>query len=254
MPLKCKTRAATPVPRRRSREGPVRPIVARWHRDHPQRRRWSASADGGQAEPSVTKPSAPVLSTRLAAVLFAGAVAWIPDVGLGQATIGAAPGGSPRSLEAQACADAAGPFFPAPQALAEGLWWWPAATGDATPANAGFVTPVILARGDAGTGWLVGSGPTPAFGAALGCEIAARTSMAVTDVVNLRAHPEGVMGNTAFPAARLWALEAVADAMRERCPDCVARLRERLGPAGVTLGPGSIRVPDQRLHGERGTL
>lgn len=138
--------------------------------------------------------------------------------------------------------------------LGDGLWWLPVASpppGEADAANRGWLHHLLLAREGAGAGgrwWLCGSGPSPAFGDDLARSVALRFDGArVTDVINARAQPEAVMGNAAFDGARLWALPAVAAEMRRRCPSCVERLRERLGPAGDTLTLAAIRVPTQAV-------
>jgi hypothetical protein len=144
-------------------------------------------------------------------------------------------------------------------ALGDGLWYLPvpaAAAREAAPDNAGWLHHLLLARDDRGGAgsrwWLVGSDPSPAFGAAVGGSIVRRFAGArVTDLVALRATPESVMGHAAFDGARSWALADVADEMRRRCPVCVERLRERLGAAGASLTPAAVRVPTHRLPGPR---
>lgn len=144
-------------------------------------------------------------------------------------------------------------------ALAGDLWYLPVpgpAPLEAAPENAGWLHHLLLARDDRGgtasRWWLVGSGPTPAFGAAVAGSIARRFDGArVTDLVALRATPEAVMGHAAFDSARSWALATVADEMRRRCPVCVERLRERLGAAGASLTPAAVRVPTHLLPGPR---
>ncbi len=139
-----------------------------------------------------------------------------------------------------------------PQLIEVGRHAWrvPAASGEASPANGGVVTQLVLVR-DGTRLWLLGSGPTPAFGAALSCVITAELGQRVTDIVNTRAHPELAMANSGFPGAPVWALWDVTAAMTAQCPDCLERLRTRIGQAGASLGPGSIRPPTQ-LIGEDG--
>lgn len=139
------------------------------------------------------------------------------------------------------------------QPMGGGVWWAAAADGDADPANRGVVSNRLVVR-DGARVWLLGSGPSPAAGAALACALRERLGWRVTDVVNPWARPELVLGNPAFPAARLWAHAEVAVAMRDACARCEARLRQRLGAAAADLGDAPIRVPTQLLQGDAGRL
>jgi glyoxylase-like metal-dependent hydrolase (beta-lactamase superfamily II) len=143
---------------------------------------------------------------------------------------------------------AACPGLPLPvlESVAPQVWRVAAAEGESTPDNGGMVTESVLVL-ERDRLWLVGSGPTPARGEALACAIEAQLGRKVTDLVNTRAHPELAMGNTAFAAARLWALDDVARAMGKRCRDCLARLAQRIGGAGARLDDSAIRVPDKRI-------
>jgi glyoxylase-like metal-dependent hydrolase (beta-lactamase superfamily II) len=139
-----------------------------------------------------------------------------------------------------------GPSLPVLEPVAPQVWRVAAAEGESTPDNGGLVTESVLVL-DRDRLWLVGSGPTPARGEALACAIEQSLGRKVTDVINTRAHPELAMGNTAFPAARVWALDDVARAMDKRCRDCLAWLAQRIGGAGARLDDSAIRVPDKRL-------
>ena len=130
------------------------------------------------------------------------------------------------------------------------LWRVAAARAESDEANQGVTTQLVLAR-DATRLWLVGSGPTPAFGRSLACAIERATGQAVTDVVNTRPQPESALGNVAFTGARLWALADVAAAMRQRCGACLDRLKARLGAAGDSLHPALIRLPTHRVAAPR---
>lgn len=148
-------------------------------------------------------------------------------------------------------------------AVGPGIWWLPAAGGDSTAANRGQVSNLLLARDD-GEGrvrwWLVGSGPSPAFGRALACQVARQLGGRVSDVISPWARPELVLGVAGLQAAapghpiRHWAHADVAQAMAVQCPHCVERLALRLGPAAGDLGADPIRLPDHRLTGARGRL
>lgn len=136
--------------------------------------------------------------------------------------------------------------LPVLEAVAPQVWRVAAAEGESTPDNGGQVTESVLLL-ERDRLWLVGSGPTPARGEALACAIEQSLGRKVTDVINTRAYPELAMGNTAFPAARVWALDDVAQAMDKRCRDCLARLAQRIGGAGARLDDSAIRIPDKRL-------
>jgi hypothetical protein len=182
-------------------------------------------------------------------------------------------------------------------ALAADVWLVPAAAGDSDAGNRGQVSNLVLVRaraapqaeagpaeqaaaGDVGLRWwLLGSGPSPAVGRALACQLQQRLGAVVSDVISPWARPELVLGvagltggregvgvvtgvgvgapagpGTAAVAVRHWAHAAVADAMAEQCSHCVDRLRQRLGVAADDLGPDPIRLPDHRLQGEQGAL
>ena len=106
--------------------------------------------------------------------------------------------------------------------------------------------------------WALGSGPSPAWGAALACQVRQRLGLRLSDVVSPWARPELVLGVAGIAGVRHWAHASVADAMAEQCPHCVDRLRQRLGAARADLGDGPgadpIRLPGHRLQGEQGLL
>gem|GEM_PF-801472 len=128
--------------------------------------------------------------------------------------------------------------------VAANIWRVPAARGESDAGNAGVVTQLVVVR-DGARVWLIGSGPTPAFGEALACAVRGRFGGDVTDVVNTRAAPELSMANVAFASARRWALPDVIAVMRARCTACLDRLKGRIGAAGETLAVDRIRVPSQ---------
>ncbi|MEP7299593.1 MAG: hypothetical protein ABI702_25705 [Burkholderiales bacterium] len=140
------------------------------------------------------------------------------------------------------CGALAAGDLPALQRIGVDVWRIPAARGEPDESNRGATVELLLAR-DGSRLWLVGSGPTPAYGAALACAVKALLGRRVSDVVNTRAAPELAMGNAAFDGARVWALPAVTTAMRERCEACRERLARRLGAAGASLRPDLVRVP-----------
>lgn len=162
----------------------------------------------------------------------------------------------PPSLRAAACPGPALDFRP----LAAGVWWLPAASGEADAGNRGQVLNLLLVRQGRRL-WALGSGPSPAFGRALACQAHQRLGGPVTDVVSPWARPELVLGAGALvaagggePAVRHWAHAAVAEALAQQCAGCVERLRQRLGTAAADLGPDPVHLPRQRLQGEQGRL
>ena len=168
-------------------------------------------------------------------------------------------------LAAAACDGPALPQLPL-LPLAPGVWWVPSATGDSDAANRGQVSNLVLVRdgqGPAARLWAVGSGPSPAWGRVLACQVARQLGQSITDVISPWARPELVLGVAGLQAAaaatatappRHWAHAVVAEAMAVQCPHCVDRLRQRLGPAAADLGDDPIRLPDQLLQGEQGRL
>ena len=139
--------------------------------------------------------------------------------------------------------------------LAPGVWQVVADAQalDASAANRGFVANLLAVR-EGPKLWLLGSGPTPAYGRRLACQLRARAGLPVSDVIDPWPRPELVLGNSAYAGARRWAHADVAAAMRSRCPRCVARLRGMLGTAASDLGPAPIRLPTHLLHGDSGRL
>ncbi len=122
-----------------------------------------------------------------------------------------------------------------------GVWWLRAARGDADANNRGVVSNLLIVR-DGRRVWAVGSGPSPAFGRALGCVVRRDVGHAITDVISPWPRPELVLGAAGLPQARHWAHVDVAQAMRAQCARCVIRLRQRLGAAAVDLGAANACV------------
>lgn len=133
------------------------------------------------------------------------------------------------------------------------LWRVPSHAGDGDADNRGQVSNLLVAL-DGPRLWLLGSGPSAAFGRALACRVRQRFGRAPTDVISPWARPEAVLGATGLGPVRSWAHAEVAAAMRERCPGCVERLKQRLGEAAVDVGSGEARIPERMLHGAAGRL
>jgi hypothetical protein len=183
---------------------------------------------------------------RLSHALGAWLLLWALALCLGSGTATAAKAG------AEAPATCPGPLLDF-RPLAPGLWWLPGAPGDADAHNRGHVSNLLLAI-DGRRVWLIGSGPTPAFGQALACQVRQRWGRPVTDVVSPWPRPELVLGVAGLGAARHWAHAEVALAMQQRCAACVERLRVPLGEAASDLGDAPVRVPTRLLHGSEGRL
>jgi hypothetical protein len=137
----------------------------------------------------------------------------------------------------------------------EGLWWVRGERGDADARNRGVVSNLLIVR-DGRRVWAIGSGPSPAFGRALGCVVEREVGQAISDVVSPWPRPELVLGAAGLPRARHWAHADVAQAMRRQCARCVMRLRQRIGASATDLGPanGRVRWPERLLHGASGQL
>ncbi len=164
----------------------------------------------------------------------------------------------PQAALAAACTGLHQPLQP----LGADVWWLPSATGDSQAANRGQVSNLLLVRQGRGATarlWALGSGPSPAWGRALACQVRRQLGSRVTDVVSPWARPELVLGVAGLrqpgqALLRHWAHADVAAAMAAQCPHCVDRLRLRLGAAAADLGDDPIRLPDQLLQGEQGRL
>jgi hypothetical protein len=137
--------------------------------------------------------------------------------------------------------------------LGPGAWWVPAVDGESTEANRGNVANLLVVR-DGRRLWLVGSGPSPAFGRALACRVRQHFGRPVTDIVDPWARAELVLGNAGLPGVRLWAHRQVAAAMGEQCPQCIERLRQRIGTSSTDLGEQPARLPTRLLDGRQGSL
>ena len=165
--------------------------------------------------------------------------------------------GAALPVRAAACPGPVLVFKPA----GPGVWWVPAWPGETEADNRGQVSNLLLVQQGQGRRaglWALGSGPSPAFGAALACQARQRLGLPLAAVISPWARPELVLGvaglQRAQPALPHWAHASVADAMAEQCPHCVDRLRQRLGPAAADLGDDPIRLPTRRLQGEQGSL
>jgi len=142
------------------------------------------------------------------------------------------------------------------QALSTGVWLADGQLGESNPDNRGRVSSVLLVA-EGSRLWALGSGPSPAAGRALACQVRRQLGRRITDVISPWARPElvlGVKGLGTEPAVRHWAHESVGRAMAEQCPHCVERLAQRLGSAADDLGPSPIPAAQHLLQGEQGRL
>ena len=145
--------------------------------------------------------------------------------------------------------------------LAPGLWWVPAHLGEADATNRGHIANILVGV-DGSRVWVLGSGPSPAFGQRLNCTLRQRLGRGATDVISPWPHPELVAGVKGLLAdagghgktVRHWAHAEVAQAMRQSCNRCVAQMARRLGAAAADLGDDPIHLPVHRVRGDRGQL
>lgn len=141
------------------------------------------------------------------------------------------------------------------QPLAAGLWQVPAQPGDAGAGNRGQVANLLVANAG-GRLWLLGSGPSPAFGRRLAHTLRARWGARAITVISPWPQPELVLGVAGLGRDMVHVAHAdVARQMAQRCAACVDRLRARLGAAAADLGAGDpVRLPTRLLQGEYGGL
>jgi hypothetical protein len=132
--------------------------------------------------------------------------------------------------------------------VAPNLWILPGHEDDSNPANAGRISNIVFARENTGTslrGWLINSGPSQKLGQQLRCSLEQQLGAVVTDVVSTRAHPESVLGASAFKLARHWALPQVTLAMQQRCPHCSQNLASKVEDASIAQQ--TIAIPSHDL-------
>lgn len=127
-------------------------------------------------------------------------------------------------------------------AVVHGQWPTRMATDRAVVHPDRIATTVVLGQGRDRA--VVDPGPTLRVGQALQNSLLCRHGARVTAIVNTHAHAEQVLANSAF-AVPVMALAATAQAMRQRCPQCLAALREDLG--AQALQGTRIVLPRQLL-------
>jgi hypothetical protein len=135
--------------------------------------------------------------------------------------------------------------------VAPNLWVLYGHESNSTSANEGRVSNIVFSRENTGVttatqrGWLIGSGPSQRMGQLLRCSLEHQLGFKVTDVVSARAHPESVLGASAFANASHWALPQVAWAMQQRCPRCSQQLTATI--AEKSIADQTISIPMQYL-------
>lgn len=135
------------------------------------------------------------------------------------------------------------------QALAPDLWILHGYEDNSNPGNQGRIGNIVFARENTGgtpRGWLVGMGASEKMGQLLRCSLDRQLRMTVTDIVSARAHPESVLGASAFERAEHWALPQVAQAMRERCPKCSQQLALTLDQKSIMTQ--KIAIPNKSIR------
>ena len=154
------------------------------------------------------------------------------------------------------------------QAVAPGVWaWLPPAEAEIAPDNAGHVQPTtVLVHGRQAL--LIDPGPSHAHGLRVRRSLACRFGAQVRQIVNTHAHAENVLGNSAWAdrvaagQVQILASAATREGMTRRCPDCLASLTRKAGPAAMagtrivlptrTLRAGQrLRLGPHRLQVQR---
>ena len=104
---------------------------------------------------------------------------------------------------------------------------------------------------DAGEALVVDPGPSLRHGQRVRASLACRFKARVRWVANTHAHAEQVLANSAF-VAPVMALSGTAQAMRKRCPQCLASLQDDLG--AQAMQGTRIVLPSQVFGGAERTV
>jgi glyoxylase-like metal-dependent hydrolase (beta-lactamase superfamily II) len=143
------------------------------------------------------------------------------------------------------------PAFAAPAALpaeqiGDGVFAIFAPPADATPENLGRVVNSGFIVGDDGV-IVIDSGANHRHGEAILATVAQVTPKPVKLLINTHPHPQNVLGNSAFAerGIPILATAATVAAMNERCPTCLASLRQSVGDEAMR--GTRIRLPDRTL-------
>lgn len=140
------------------------------------------------------------------------------------------------------------PAFAAPailpvDQLANGVFVIPAPLADATPENRGRVVNSGFLVGRDGV-IVIDSGANHRHGEAILAAVARVTPKPVKLLINTHPHPQNVLGNSAFAERGIPVLATAATvaAMDERCPNCLASLRQSVGDEAMC--GTRIQLPD----------
>lgn len=140
------------------------------------------------------------------------------------------------------------PALAAPELLpvdevADGVFVIPASLADATPENYGRVVNSGFLVGRDGV-IVIDSGANHRHGQAILATVARVTPKPVKLLINTHPHPQNVLGNSAFAerGIPILATAATAAAMDERCPNCLASLRQSVGDEAMHAT--RIQLPD----------
>lgn len=113
-------------------------------------------------------------------------------------------------------------------------------------------TEPTLAWVDRRTVWVADPGPHRCGGLALRRWLLARWPGREHRLINTHAHPENVLANSAWPRGTpIYALAGVREQMQRRCPTCLGKLRDSLGPRWMQgtriVLPNQLLRPGQSL-------
>ncbi len=140
------------------------------------------------------------------------------------------------------------PAFAAPamlpvEELANGVFVIPASLADSTPENRGRVVNSGFIVGRDGV-IVIDSGANHRHGEAILTTVARVTPKPVKLLINTHPHPQNVLGNSAFAerGIPILATTATVAAMDERCPNCLASLRQSVGDEAMR--GTRIQLPD----------
>ncbi|NJD33989.1 MAG: MBL fold metallo-hydrolase [Betaproteobacteria bacterium] len=127
--------------------------------------------------------------------------------------------------------------------IADGVFVIPAPLADATPENGGRVVNSGFLVGRDGV-IVIDSGANHRHGEAILATVARVTPKPVKMLINTHSHPQNVLGNSAFAerGIPILATAATAVAMAERCPNCLASLRQSVGDEAMRAT--RIQLPD----------
>lgn len=131
-------------------------------------------------------------------------------------------------------------------AVRHGLW---PAQADASALH--WATSVVLWHDQQAS--VIDPGPSRCQGLQLQSRMRALGAKRTTTLINTHAHAEQVLANSAWPSSTpVLATATTRASMQKRCPNCLAALREHLGPSAMKgtriVWPGGILQPDQWIQ------